>query len=236
MEPANGHSDIPPPPADVWGASEGMGVHYLVNAPWQWVMRKVKTEAMAEVEDVADLPSVKAAKEAAASLDNTLTPSTRSRRRQRKDKVNGPSTLKIEVSNPKTGNVAFAAHGTSSALDGIEDKDELVRTLQRCRCDHLNLSPPSILINWDVSREECLNVIGKDLPKLERNNSEVVYAVLKEPMGSKGQGIYFVKDADEIHNVITEHRQHAQEDPAFLDNLIEAKGRIPSWGELILPK
>ncbi len=54
-------------------------------------------------------------------------------------------------------------------------------------------------------------------------------AVLKEPMGSRGTGVFFVKDADEIHKIIEEHRQRAVSEQGFLDNLIAQKGRIPSW-------
>lgn len=158
------------------------------------------------------------------------TPATR-RRRNASKKFKGPATLQLEITNPSTGKIEYAVHGTSSALDGLEDKDELVRTLQRCRCDHLNLSPPSILIGWDVSRDECLNVLGKDLPTLKENKSEHKYAVLKEPMGSAGKGIYFVETAEEIHKIIDEHRQRALTETNLLDNLIAVKGRIPSWGK-----
>jgi len=219
-----------------------------VRDPWRWVLDKVKTDSVEEVGAPTDLPTARrvaaaaaeAAEVAAAAAASSSaaaggdTPMTRRRRQQsvrNKDRTNGPSTLKIEVSDLRTGDVAFAVHGTSSALDGLEDKDELVRTIQRCRCEHLNISPPSILISWDVTREECLNVVGDAQPKLDSNTQDQVYGVLKEPMGSQGKGIYFVRDAEEIHQVISEHRQQAQKDPAFLDNLIQAKGRIPSWGE-----
>lgn len=237
MAPENGDSNAPPPPPDIWG--EGLQVTYLIRTPWQWVMRHVKKERMTEVESAADLPSAKLAKldENENGIIDTpsATPATRARRRQRSTarRANGPSALKIEVSNPKTGAIVMAVHGTSSALDGIEDKDEMVRTQQRCRCEHLNLSPKSILINWDVTREECVNVVGTELPVLESNKSEEVFAVLKEPMGSQGKGIYFVRDADEIHRIVNDHRQRALQEPMFLDNLITAKGRIPSWGKYL---
>jgi len=235
----NGELEAPPPPppaaVNVWEPSEGQTVHYLIRSPWQWVMREIKKKPMVEVESAQQLPSSKLVGAAATSagIDTpSSTPSTR-RRRQKgiKDKINGPSALKIEVSHDETGEILFAVHGTSSALDGLEDKDELVRTIQRCRCEQLNLSPPSYLINWDVTREECFNVVGNALPTLESNTSKEIFAVLKEPMGSQGSGIFFVKDAEEIHRIIDEHRQRALEEPHFLDNLIAAKGRIPSWGE-----
>jgi len=197
-------------------------------------MKGLAEGKMTQVLIPADLPtSIEAAKqlvEGESAETPSMTPSTR-RRRQSRKKTNLTSTLKLEITNPVTGELDYAVHGTSSALDGLEDKDELVRTMQRCRCDNLNLSPPTVLINWDVSHEECANVVGKEMPKLE--GAKDTFAVLKEPMGSQGKGIYFVRDVDEIHKVINEHRERAQAEPDFLDNLIAVKGRIPSWGKFI---
>lgn len=215
---------------------------YTVRSPWQWVVSSIATEAMTEVEKSTDLPSAKLVADNGGNnleqegVDTSLGPPIRSvsaRRRHRLAKERRavvPSTLKLEKINPSTGNVEMAVHGTSSALDSLEDKDELVRTIQRCRCEHLMLSPPAVLINWDVSKDECKRVLGESLPVLP-GNSKSSYAVLKEPMGSRGEGVFFVKDAEEIHQIITEHRQRAQKEPGFLDKLIAAKGRIPSWGE-----
>jgi hypothetical protein len=138
-----------------------------------------------------------------------------------------------------------AFHGNSEAFDGLEDKDEFVRTLQHCRCEHLELSPPSRLINWDVTKEECRNLVGDALPVLlstakmtegepPSSSAPPRMAVLKEPMGSKGTGIFFVKNADEIHEIIEENRKKAVDEPGFLDQLIAQKGRIPSWGTLLV--
>jgi len=222
---------VPAPPSpqypDVWDPELAKQVTYFVRSPWQWIMQQIAVEGMTEVVNPSDLPSEKEPK-----LASAVTPATR-RRRNASKKFKGPATLKLEIVNPATGLVDFAVHGTSAALDGLEDKDELVRTLQRCRCDNLNISPPSVLISWDVTHEECLNVVGKALPALEQNKNPKKYAVLKEPMGSQGKGIYFVEEAEEIHKVIDEHRQRALTEPDFLDNLIEVKGRIPSWGKSI---
>lgn len=229
---------MPPPPLHPQNIP--VEYHYTVRSPWQWVMSAIATESMGEVEKSTDMPSAKAA---AASNGGRGSPSgsqaeldagpplrASSRRRQRlaKERRAGiPSTLSLEKTNARTGAIEMAVHGTSSALDSLEDKDELVRTIQRCRCEHLNLSPPSVLIGWDVSKDECKRVLGMSLPVLPGQNS--VYAVLKEPTGSKGEGVFFVKDAEEIHNIIAEHRQRAQKEPGMLDAVISAKGRIPSW-------
>lgn len=227
---------VPPPLPDVWSENANVQVHYVVRHPWKWVMTNTANSHMTEVDSMVDLPSsIEAAKQIVEADSSEMTPSTpiTRRRRQKRSKALFPATLKFEISDPETGNVDYAVHGTSAALDGLEDKDELVRTMQRCRCDHLFLSPPSVLINWDVSHEECTNVVGKELPKLEENTNTEVYAVLKEPMGSQGKGIYFVKNVEEIHEVIDDHRNRAQAEPDFLDNLIAKKGRIPSWGKFM---
>ena len=194
-------------------------------------MKTIAVTGMTRVDTPTELPSEKQPRTPAATEEMMATPATR-RRRTAAKKFKGPSTLKIEVTNPETGILEYAVHGSSAALDGMEDKDELVRTLQRCRCDNLNLAPPAILIGWDATNEECTNIVGKELPTLPENTSEVKYAVLKEPMGSQGKGIYFVASSVEIHKIIEEHRVRASNEPNFLDNLIAVKGRVPSWGKL----
>jgi hypothetical protein len=196
-------------------------------------MKVIAVQGMTQANIPSELPSEKQAKAPEAEGMNPVTPATR-RRRNAARKFKGPATLKIEIVNSSTGLLEYAAHGTSAALEGMEDKDELVRTLQRCRCDNLNLSPPAVLISWDVSADECVNVVGKNLPMLSENKDEKKYAVLKEPMGSQGKGIYFVSSAEEIHKIIDEHRLRALKEPDLLDNLIAIKGRIPSWGKLSL--
>ena len=223
----------PPPPSapNVWSSDVAPNVTYFVRSPWEWVMKSIAVPGMTQVDVPLDLPSEKIVKAPDVECGmNPVTPATR-RRRNAAKKFKGPATLKIEIVHPKSGNLEFAFHGTSAALEGMDDKDELVRTLQRCRCDNLNLSPPTILISWDVTADECINVVGKTLPMITENNDTKKYAVLKEPMGSQGQGIYFVSSAEEIHKIMDEHRLRASQEPDLLDNLIAVKGRIPSWGK-----
>ncbi|GAX22129.1 hypothetical protein FisN_6Hh378 [Fistulifera solaris] len=217
-----------PPPIDVWQESEDFQTLYCVREPWAWVMSYLKHSKMEELEKPADLPTNVAAAKAAGVEPAAYTPKTR-RRRQHQHKQKVISTLKIEICSRSRDEVILAVHGNSSALDGLEDKDELVRTMQRCRCEDKHLSPPSTLINWDVTHEECLNVVGDKMPVLEENHDKDIFVVLKEPMGSQGDGIFFVKTAEEIHEIISAHRQRAQEEENFLDKLIEEKNRIPSW-------
>ena len=223
----------PPPPASLWGSREDEKVFYMVRHPWEWVMKCLqRAQTMTQVGSIPELPSARVAATPEGTPGvNTPSSTPAARRRRQNRRTNRPSTLKIEIADQSTGVLMYGVHGSSSAFDGLEDKDELVRTLQRCRCENLGLSPPSILINWDVTKEECLNVVGKQLPALENNKAESIVAVLKEPMGSQGKGIFFVKDAAEIHAIIDEQRERAMAEPSFLDNLISDKGRIPSWGE-----
>jgi hypothetical protein len=48
-------------------------------------------------------------------------------------------------------------------------------------------------------------------------------------MGSRGTGVFFVRDSDEIHAIIEKNRKEATSEEGFLDKLIAEKGRIPSW-------
>ena len=159
--------------------------------------------------------------------------STSSSARRSRRKLPVPCALRIEVMG-EGGELIRCSHGSSEAFSGLDDKDELVRTFQRCRCEELEITPPSRLISWDVTKEECSNLVGQKMPVLASSKgTEDTVAVLKEPMGSRGTGIFFVKDADEIHEIIERHRKQAVEEPNFLDNLISAKGRIPSWGKCV---
>lgn len=222
-------ADQNPPPApssptkDILAAPND--VICTVSEHWQWLLEAASSDGkqLSIVDRPTDLPT------ASMNATEASPPPTPSSRRRRKKPPNAcPFRLEIKTGD---GRLVRAAHGSSEAFDGLEDKDELVRTLQRCRCDHLELSPPSRLVNWDVTKEECSNVVGKDMPTLLGNEGPETVAVLKEPMGSRGTGIFFVRNAEEIHNIIDEHKREAVAKTNFLDDLIASKGRIPSWGK-----
>lgn len=195
------------------------------------------------VDAARDLPSGKLASVAKLATASHPNNSRTFRRRNQKNNTattDTNCTLRVEIiSNTNTQKdnsrpwILRAFHCTSQAFDGLDDKDELARTLKRCRCEDMDISPPSQLINWDVTKEECKNLVGDSLPSLldetEIAPASTRIAVLKEPMGSRGTGVFFVRDADEIHTIIEEHRQRAVSEDGFLDNLIAQKGRIPSW-------
>ena len=233
-------SHVPPPPpppppkppvfpvVDVWQNPSQYEIRYVVGSTtWAWIMDRVKTPLMrVEPQGAAALPSA----QIAAASASPAAPRQGRRQRTTRSKLQVPATLRMEVIDPVSKRVVVAWHGTSSAFDGLEDKDALVRTIQRCRVEELQLSPPSVLITWDVSLEECRNVVGSKLPTVSSSDVEQPFAVLKEPMGSQGKGIYFVRNVDEIHSIIDEHHQRARAEPAVLEALIAAKNRIPSWG------
>lgn len=229
------HPQEPFPDAkqDVLGASNN--VICTVREPWQWAVKEVGKGIahFSVVESLSDLPTRKLEMAMGGRTnpqeDSTGAPSTPSVRRRRK-KLPGPCTLRLEVYNPN-GVILDAVHGSSEAFDGLEDKDELLRTLQRCRCEHLGFSPPSRLLNWDVTKEECFNLVGDSLPTLPGNGNLESVAVLKEPMGRSGTGVFFVRNPQEIHEIIEAHRKQAVEEEGVLDKLIATKGRIPSWGK-----
>jgi hypothetical protein len=225
-----------------------------VRDPWTWVMQDI-SEAVNHLQQQAhmtlmdtyqDLPSGKLASVAAAASQSNLTRPARIRRNKTKGATLATlDTLRVDVvtnhqqfspeqvledANRNTWQLQ-SFHGTSEAFDGLEDKDEFVRTLKRCRCEHLELSPPSVLINWDVSVTECRNLVGESMPALLGGDNSTSIGVLKEPMGKGGAGVFFVHNADEIHEIMERNRKRAVEEPGLLDDLIAQKGRIPSWGE-----
>lgn len=220
--------EIPPEAPDILGPQNR--VFCTIFGPWKWVLEKYVEEAgnLTVVEEATKLPTGIVAAARNKNQDESSTPPKKSRRRNKK--TPGPCTLRLEVCDNQ-GKILEAVHGTSEAFDGLGDKDELFRTMQRCRCDNLHLTPPSALINWDVTEGECKNLVGDSLPTLLGTENEERIAVLKDPMGTSGAGVFFVRNAAEIHKIIDENRKRATSEPDFLDNLIAAKGRIPSWGK-----
>ena len=165
------------------------------------------------------------------------------RKHQRKvsHSFNQMSTLNMDIVSKQDDDsndvTVSSIHSVSTALDGLNDKDELVRTFQRCRADHLEMTPPSVLLRWDITEAELPKVVPS-LPKLLGSSDgsgadgdgddDTLYAVLKQPMGKGGQGIYFVKGLEEIYTILEEHRSQGH---SFLDAVMEQKGRIPAWGK-----
>lgn len=194
-----------------------LSIRYVVRNPWQWVMELLEKDE--ESSKKFQLIQYSSREE----LPSSQLPEPPSRGKKKKRDFN----LSFDVLQQKEDGLHLinCYHGISAALDGLEDKDELVRTFQRCRIDHLEYAPPSILLRWDTTLQECQKIVSDDLPTLSSSKSK--FAVLKEPLSSKGEGIHFVRNVQEIHDVLEQHRQTKGDD--FLTEVMEQKGRIPMW-------
>ena len=148
--------------------SQDNHIFITVREPWKWIVEDVCTKnnggltTITPVEAAHDLPSGKLASMTTLVAARHPNNSRTSRRRNQKNNSAATETnctLRVEIiSNTKTRNDNFrpwvlkAFHCTSQAFDGLDDKDELARTLKRCRCEDMKISPPSQLINWDVTK------------------------------------------------------------------------------------
>jgi hypothetical protein len=190
-------------------------IHYSARSPWESLLGKIDSDLPLEYKpNSAELPTA------------LLQPTPNTRRRLKKNPLQS-FTVCFDLVDA-AGKLLEAHHGTSGAFDGLEDKDELVRTFQRCRADHLGLTPPSSLIRWDITLSECQNVI-QELPVLEGNSGHNM-SVLKEASGTGGKGVFFVDSVQQIYDIVEAHRNRAAEEGEdFLDRIMEQKGRIPAW-------
>lgn len=50
-------------------------------------------------------------------------------------------------------------------------------------------------------KKSVKKLVGNSLPVLNTNTNAEKVAVLKDPMGSSGTGVFFVSNAEEIHEV-----------------------------------
>ena len=192
-------------------------IQYTVRSPWEWVLAKVASES--------DIP-MQYCQDRQKMVSGLLQPTPNTIRRSAKKRIQ-PCTVRFDLID-SNGKLLESHHGISSALDGLEDKDELVRTFQRCRADFLGFTPPSTLIRWDATLPECKNMV-REWPVLPGNEGATM-AVLKEPIGSQGEGIYFVNSVETLYEILHKHRNRAiNEGQGFLDTIMEQKGRIPSW-------
>jgi hypothetical protein len=148
--------------------SQDSHIFITVREPWKWVMEDMCTRngggmsTITRVDAAHDLPSGKLASVATLAAASHPTNARSNRRRNQKNNsatADAKCTMRVEIiSNTKTHVddcrpwILKAFHCTSQAFDGLDDKDELARTLKRCRCEDLAICPPSQLINWDVTK------------------------------------------------------------------------------------
>jgi len=150
--------------------SQSNHIFLNVREEWKWVMEDIcarnsgDLSTITRVDETRDLPSGKLASVATHAAASHPNNNRSSRRRNQKNTAmtDANCTLRVEIiSNTRTHSDNFRPwtlqvfHCTSQAFDGLDDKDELARTLKRCRCEDLDISPPSQLINWDVTKVNC---------------------------------------------------------------------------------
>lgn len=160
------YDEVLPPQPDPFSTENSIVCN--VHPSFQWIIEEIqkdnKLPNLSVVEKANELPTAiwqtkngGGGEESTTTLPRPTTTRSRSTGRRKKG-PSGPCSLQIEIQNLESGEIIDAIHGTSEAFDGLEDKDELVRTTQRCRCEQLELTPPSRLITWDSTKEECKNV------------------------------------------------------------------------------
>ena len=220
-------------------------VYYITRSPWQWVIDESLEKlsylftSTHNVTNPKQLPSVKTLTETSKQsfFTHLLPPSSQ------------PFTMRLDLLSMNEEiskeTIITAIHGTSTVLKNLEDKDVLCRTLIKWNCEHL--CPPTILLPWDVCDEQKWKVfcgqIQTCLPHVFNStydhNSSSRYndfkqmpapcAVLKTPLGSRGEGIYFVNTLQEIYDKAEKNKQNALAEKGFLKWIQKSKGRIPSW-------
>lgn len=126
-------------------------------------------------------------------------------------------------------------YGTSSAMNGMDDKDEFFRTLEKCNCTHL--SPPSELVAWDFDKDELKARIDAFLSM--NGHPTDTNVVLKTPMGSCGAGVFFIAANNEddkyseAWNIISQNYFKAMSKiDGFIDRVCQSGNQtrqIPSW-------
>lgn len=80
--------------------------------------------------------------------------------------------------------------------------------------------PPTTLISFDCSEEASIPDIS----------SSSTPALLKAPLGSGGDSLYFVTSKADVLSIIQAHRAKAERTPGFLDGLrSDYGGSVPSW-------
>ena len=101
---------------------------------------------------------------------------------------------------------------TSPLFEEIDAKDQLYAIFNEYR----SAMPPTLLLPWDLSDESLIE--WNDYP-----------ALLKAPLGSGGNSLYFVNSPKDVISIVKSHAHQAASIPQFLDSLRMQYHRIPSW-------
>lgn len=130
------------------------------------------------------------------------------------DGPNSYALFRIERKIAESNHI-YSAWATSRCLEFLDPKDALYRELLQCGMQ--NSMPRTQLLDWDSTQEG----VAVSLPTIP--------ALLKAPLGSGGDSLYYVNDKNDVLAVIKEHATKAASVPGFIDSLIEQYGKVPQW-------
>ena len=130
-----------------------------------------------------------------------------------------PTTLNLEVTGSDEGATNVLCLGTSPAFDNLEDKDLFVQTFDKYGAQAY--IPKSILIPYDVEEAAFLDDSQTTFPSYP--------AVLKTPLGSRGDGVFFVSTKPAAWLLIADNRRRAVSEKGFLEYIKQMKDRLPQW-------
>jgi hypothetical protein len=109
----------------------------------------------------------------------------------------------------------LAIWATSPAFEYLDPKDALFEAFDSVGV--ADVMPRTRLLPWTCG---SIDEVG-ELP--------TVPALLKAPLGSAGDCLYFVQSAEDVVCVARNHKQRAEAAPNFVEGLVEKYGKVPSW-------
>jgi hypothetical protein len=129
----------------------------------------------------------------------------------------------MRLDRPSTANFLFSdgnrlVLGDSLVLEGLEDKDVFVTTMSKYSSDKI---PPSTLLPYDMHLSDEKKKAALVLPSTP--------AVLKQPLGCCGHGVFFVSTVDEVLSKVKGNYARAQAEKGFMELIVRTKKRIPEW-------
>lgn len=134
------------------------------------------------------------------------------------------SLFRLDLVSLITNAIVLVVRLDSEGFSDLDPKDSLYRRL--LPHDAAACMPETTLIPWNATAED-INILKFTVP-----------ALLKASMGSGGFGLYYVYHPRDILAVIMNHRKRAENEPRFMENLIDSyEGADPCWNlqEIVSP-
>lgn len=209
-------------------------ITYVVRSPWKWVFEEAFQKyhccdyKVKEVSSPRELPS-----------REVVTATKRKKCDDRRRKSPQGCTLRMEITKHNNDNNSGndneyigLFYGLSRAMDGLAYKDTFADTLRKLDCEYI--APPTKLIEWDASKEIVMNL---EYPEFLDDKDENEVVILKTPLGSRGEGVFFIRrkrddDAgkEEIYTkYVRDNYERAKKETELLSILKEKMGHIPRW-------